>query len=253
MTLLDKAFSILDIFLCFDDCDIRLSDLACLSELHIATVSRIVSKLVDYGYLSQAEKRGKYMLGAKFLEFASFIEKANLIKRISMPHLIELYKLIDETVGILKWNGEKLTFIHEIRTTRLPRISTNLQEGVPKYCSAAGKIILAGMTDYELGTFLSNKNMQAYTKESVIDFHEFKRHLGEIVQEGIAYDDEECWPGFRNVASRISNIQGRTIACINVLGPSDRMTWEKMREITPYIKECATEISKKLKYIKKGE
>ena len=90
MTLLDKAFSILDIFLCFDDYEIRLSELARISGLHIATVSRIVSKLADYGYLSQAETRGKYMLGTKFLEFSVIIEKSNIIRRIARPYLLKI-------------------------------------------------------------------------------------------------------------------------------------------------------------------
>jgi len=246
MTSLDKAFTILDIFLRIVDYEIRLSELAKLSGLHIATVSRIVTKLVDHGYLSQAEKRGKYMLGTKFLEFSAIIEQTNMIRRIAMPYMIELYKSIDETVAIFKWDGTKIIFIDEIRIKDFPQLMGGSHAPFPVYCTAIGKAVLSGMSYHELDSFLNNTEIKAYTLNTITDIDEIKEHLGKVAREGIAYEDEEYQMGIRGLAASIRGSDGRTVGCVGVLGPITRLSLEKMEKIAPHLKECTRKISLKL-------
>lgn len=247
-SVLDKAFYILEIFLRTGDREMRLSDLARISGLNITTVNRVVAKLVAHSYLTQAENRGKYMLGPKFLEFNKIIEQTRIIKRVAMPYMIKLNKYVEDAVGIFTWDGKKLVFTDEIRSGYLPVISGNTHEVFPLYCTALGKIILAGMTGRELAVYLKETELEAYTTNTISDPDELRKHLKRVAQEGVAYDNEEYWPGIRNVASGVFDNEGKTVACIGVLGPAGRLSAERMAEIAPYVRECALEISQRLGY-----
>lgn len=250
MNTLDKTFTILNIFLSIGDFEIRLSELARISGIHVATVSRIVSKLVYYGYLSQAEKRGKYMLGTKFLEFSAVIEQANIIKRIAMPYLIKLFKIADETVGVFEWDGKRLIFIDYVRSKYLPRNPSpdRSHEYFPLYCTAMGKIVLANMNNRELQAYFKNNELIPQTPNTITDSEELKKQLLEIAHEGVAFDNEEDRPGIRNIAAGIKNSEYKINACIGLIGPTSRISPERMVELAPYVKECADEISRKLIY-----
>ena len=68
MKSLQKALDILELFL-GDEGEISLSDLSKSSGLNKSTVNRIALTLVKRGYLKQENRRGKYSLGIKFLDF----------------------------------------------------------------------------------------------------------------------------------------------------------------------------------------
>ena len=73
MEAIQKTFAVLELFLSTKD-EMSLSELSQLSGINKTTVSRITSTLVKLGYLSQREKRGKYSLGMRFLDFSGFIK-----------------------------------------------------------------------------------------------------------------------------------------------------------------------------------
>ena len=106
----------------------------------------------------------------------------------------------------------------------------------------------AQMTDKELETYFNSNDMIAYTTNTITNLNQLKTHLLTIVNEGVAFDDEEFKFGTRNVAAGIKDVEGRFIASIGVLAPSVRLTRAKMVEIAPEVKRCAVEISKVLGY-----
>jgi len=84
MKAIKKTFDVLELFLNDKD-EISLSDLSKLSGINKTTVSRITSTLVKLGYLRQRERRGKYSLGTKFLDFSGYIKTKIRIRDMAIP------------------------------------------------------------------------------------------------------------------------------------------------------------------------
>lgn len=248
MKSLEKALRVLEVFLDTGDREVRLSDLARLSGLNIATVSRIVSVFVKLGYMNQLEKRGRYVLGTKFLNFSAIIKQRNKIRDIAMPHLIKLNKSVGESVTLLNWDGNKLVFIDEVYSRHPLRITPDPSTALPLYCTGVGKIVLADMTDTELEEYFHNADIQAYTPNTVTKLADLKACLKKIAREGVAYDDEELYLGVRCVGAGIRDAEDEIVACVGVSGPSVRLTRERMMEIAPDVKKCAMQISIDLGY-----
>jgi DNA-binding IclR family transcriptional regulator len=248
MKSLNKALDILEVLVDLGGSEIRLSELAHLSGLNKATVSRIVSALVKRGYMSQVERRGKYVLGEKFLSFSTLIRQKNQIRDIAMPHLVKLNQLIKESVALFSLDGEKAVFVEEVHSKYTLRLPPDAGPMPPLYCTAIGKILLASKAARELEEYFHQTDVKAHTPNTITDPNRLKSHLMTIAREGVAYDDEELYSGFRSVAAGIRDAEERLVAGIGVEGPSVRFTCAIMKEIAPDVKHCAMEISMDLGY-----
>jgi IclR family KDG regulon transcriptional repressor len=247
MKSLNKALDVMELFLNLED-EVRLSELARLAGLDRATVNRIVSTLVDRGYLKQPEVRGKYSLGSKFLDFSGLIKKRSKIRDIAMPYMLKLSHLANESVMLAVPDGQMAAYSETIPADHPLRIVPDEGTQFPLYCTGVGKIFLAEMTKEKLNAYLSSKPLEKHTNNTITDINQLKTHLGLVLKEEVAFDDEEYLLGVRNIASGVKNNEGQVIAAVGVLGPSIRLTRSRMLEIVPDVKNCAKEISKELGY-----
>ncbi len=97
MKSLSKALDILELFLDTKE-EMGVSEIARLTGLNKATISRIATYLTNRNYLAQSEKRGKYFLGTQFLSFSKVIKDRIKIRDIAMPYIAKLSKSVDESV-----------------------------------------------------------------------------------------------------------------------------------------------------------
>lgn len=247
MKSLNKVLDILETFLTSDSNTLRLTELSDLTGLHKATVNRIVSTLVKRGYLSQNEKRGKYSLGTKFLNYSSVIKRRIKIADLARPHLIRLNKIVKESATLFTYDHERIIYIEEIHSKYPLRIISE-SAPPPLYCTAIGKLFLSDLTNNELEKHLNNTELKAFTKNTITDINVLKRHLISIAKEGTAYDDQEWLLGVRSVAVGIRDSEAKLIGAISVIGPSVRLSRENLIEIAPEVKYCAMKISLDLGY-----
>jgi len=64
----------------------------------------------------------------------------------------------------------------------------------------------------------------------------------------VAVDDEEGFRGIRGIAAVFRSSEGSVAGAVTILGPSVRLTWERIQEVTPLLKECTHKISEALGY-----
>jgi len=246
---LDKSLDILELFLMTDHPgEFSLTELAELSGLNIATVSRILSILVKRGYLQQPKKRGEYALGMKFLDFTGLIKRRIKLRDVAYPFLVKLSQEVDESVILSSWDGIQGIHIATVNTSHLLRIVPEEGTRFSLYSTGIGKAILADMTDDELEQYINSHNLKSHTPKTITDIHVLKKHLLKVKRDGVAFDNEEQYQGVKNVASVIRDNEGNASGAVGVLGPSVRLTRNRMEEIVPAVKRCALEISKALGY-----
>ncbi len=247
MKSINKTLDILELFI-NGEIEISLSDLADKSGLNKSTVSRITSTLVQRGYLVQKEKRGKYSLGMKFLDFSGIIKSRIKIRDVAIPHLIKLSQQVNESVLLALWDGEATVLSETIHANYPLRVVPDEGTRVPLHSTGVGKIILANMTEEEFERYFKNRTLERYTPNTITDLNDLKKHIMLVKQEGLSFDDEEYFPGVRNVSAAIKNSDRKAIAAFGVIGPSVRLTRARISEIAPAVKNCALEISRELGY-----
>ena len=248
MKSINKTLDVLELFLTVKENKLRLLEIARLAGINKSTVNRIVSDLTKRDYLQQSGKRGKYSLGPKFAKFSQRMDKRMHYRIVSRPHLVRLSKAVRECVLVTSLDGEEAIISEVIDSAHVLRVSPVIGVTIPLYCTAQGKAILAYMKEPELEKYLRNVNLKKLTNNTITNAIKLKAHLIEIALENTAYDDEEQYPGIRNIASAIKDVNGDVYASVGVLGPSVRFTMERMKEIAPDVRKCALAISRDLGY-----
>ena len=248
MSTLEKALDLLEIIL-HNKKEISIIDLAKSAGLSTSTTHRILSILVERGYIYQKHKGAKYSLGYKFLLYdqISDIEYNFVnIKQEATPFLEELSEETDETIVLAIFDGREPVDIMAIVPDTILKASTGIGTKSPLHCTAVGKMFLACMPDENMNKILNAYKLIPYTENTIIDIDRLKIELNKAKEEGVAYDNEEYIVGLRSAAAPIILDTGEVIACIYFFGPTPRVSLQKMKQIGSLVKSCALEISKKM-------
>jgi DNA-binding IclR family transcriptional regulator len=248
MKSINKTLDVLEVFLTVKENKLRLSEIARLAGINKSTANRIVIELRKRLYLQQSAKRGKYSLGPQFAKFSQRMDKRTQFGVVSRPHLVKLSKAVQECILVTSLDGEEAIISEVIDSTHVLRVSPIVGMTIPLYCTAQGKAILAYMKEPELEKYLRNVTLKKYTENTITNAAKLRAHLIEVARENVAFDDVEQYLGLRNVAVAIKDSNNEVYASVGVLGPSTRLTMEKMKEMVPDVQKCALAISRDLGY-----
>jgi IclR family transcriptional regulator, KDG regulon repressor len=247
--LLKKSISVMDLFL-ENNGELSLEDITRLSGMNKSTARRITLSLVNCGFLRQQRKRGKYTLGLRLLDYAQAVKKYNPMIDIAEPYLIEISQIIDETVSLAVWDGRICVICQSIHPNHPLKVISYEGSMAGLHYNSLGKAILAEIPLSDLDARIP-KQLIRFTHNTITDPNELKKHLASVRQEGVAIDDEEGFVGIRGIGAALKNSDGTVVGAITVLGPSIRLTREKLGECIPIVKETARKISRALGYNKK--
>jgi DNA-binding IclR family transcriptional regulator len=247
MDSINKAFEIFEVFLKSDD-ELTINDISKLSGINSGTVHRITSILVKRGYVIQPKRRGKYSLStAKVVEFARIVQHKLKIKNIASPYLRELSQTVDEAVVIANLLGHVAFNIAIINPDHIVNLRPD-SATLSLYSTGLGKIFLAYMSDKEFEEYTQKVTLKPRTQNTVTNINDLKKQLKQIRRDGVAFEDEEHDIGIKTVSAPIKDWENNVVAAISVVGPSVRMTRQKMLEIASIVKDYARKISTAMGY-----
>ena len=169
--------------------------------------------------------------------------------RQSRPVLEWLVSECNETTYVAILKEFHIVYLDVVETDLTVRVVPRVGARLPAYCTAAGKVQLAYMTDEELENYIPTKELKRFTPNTIADKEELKLHLKKVAEIGYATDNEELDPGVRCVAAPIRDYTRRIIGAVSISGPSMRFSDERMeKELIPLVRKASEEISFKLGY-----
>lgn len=229
--------------------ELGVTELSKRLKLHKNNVFRLLATLESRGYIEQNKVTENYRLGLKTLELGqTFIRQMGLLRQ-SKPVLESLVRQCNETTYVAILKDCNIIYLDSVETDMTVRVVPRVGSRLPAYCTAAGKIQLAYMSDEELENYLPVKELKRYTENTITDRDVLKKHLREIAEQGYAVDNEELDVGVRCVSAPIRDYTRRIIGAVSISGPSMRFSDDRMtKELTPLVKRAAEEISAKLGY-----
>jgi DNA-binding IclR family transcriptional regulator len=234
-----------------DDVDeLGVTELSKRLKLHKNNVFRLLATLESRNYIEQNRVTENYRLGLKTLELGqTFIKQMGLLRQ-SRPVLESLVHDCNETTYVAILKELHIIYLDVVETDLTVRVVPRVGARLPAYCTAAGKVQIAYMTDEELINFLP-KDLKRFTPNTITDREELKKHLIQVAQQGYAIDNEELDVGVKCVGAPIRDYTRRIIGAVSISGPSMRFTDERLeKELIPKVIQASEEISSKLGYHK---
>jgi DNA-binding IclR family transcriptional regulator len=241
-----KALSIVSILA--DEKDgLGMVSLAKKLNLNRSTVYRLVSALMEGGFVKQDPATQKYRLGLKIVELAGSMLADIEVREVARPFLEELMRLSGETVhlGVLGERGE-IVYIDKIEGTEAVRLLTRVGKTLPAHVTAMGKAIMAYLPEPELEEVLKHQRYEVRTENAITNETALREHLKLVRTRGYATDLEENRLTVCCVGAPVFDATGKAIAAISVTGPSFRLTAQRMETLSGAVTSTAMEISRNL-------
>ena len=219
----------------------RLSETLDLSK---ATVFRLCTTLVKYGFLRQDQQLKQYSLGVKLFELGSVVASSFSLAGIASPHLTRLQMDLGKTVFLAVLDEGELLYIDKREGLREPiSFTSNTGNRRPPYWGMLGPVLMAYLPPGELESLLARHPLVTTTKNSFSTREELEAALRSIRKLGYAVDEARSIEGVGGVGAPVRDYSGRVVAALGVgfihlsVGP------DQMKEIVSRVIDTAAAIS----------
>jgi DNA-binding IclR family transcriptional regulator len=228
-----------------------VTEIANQIDINKSSVYRILSTLVQYGYIEQDRETGRYKLGYTFLEISSKLLESIDLRTEAKPFLKKLENETNEVIHLVVYDQGEVVYIEKLDGNETLRMHSKVGNRAPMHCTSVGKAILAHLPSNIVLDILDRKGLPMHTKHTITNKDEFLKELIRVKEKGYALDLEENEYGIRCIAVPIFDHLGKVIAAVSVSGPTIRMTDERLEQLKPQMIEIGKQISARLGYVGK--
>ena len=241
-----KALRILDTL---GDCPggLGITEISGILKSPKSTVHRLVATLETVGYVFFDLPTSKYVLGSRVAKLGEQLSQQSPLLAFGVPALEQLTRECKEASHLAIMEGTEVVYISHEEITEPIRVSFGMGHRAPVYCTAGGKVFLAGLSNSEILTLYKNK--KKFEQRTLTTLEDLLSEIATVRKEGIAYDNEEYTPGLCCIAAPVRDFSSRTIAAISLSMMKHRMTAERKAIFKEALLQVSVELSEKLGFL----
>jgi DNA-binding IclR family transcriptional regulator len=213
-----------------------------------ATAHRVVSTLVEAGFVEQDQDNRQYRLTGRTLWIGTAYLRHSRIYNSSFGVMQDLAARIKECmVHLALCDGDAVLYLHTVGHPQALYLFADAGERRPIHATALGKVLLAHRPDADVCRIF-DKGCKAYTKHTITSLPAMRRELKLIRERGYAVDNEEGVIGLRCVAAPIHNSRGEVIAAMSLSAAASVLTQENAAKYAHYIMQATLRVSVQFGY-----
>lgn len=215
-----------------------------------AAARRHLLTLAHLGYL---ETDGSHFwLSSKVLRFSgSYLASARL-PRVLQPALERLAAQTGQAYSAVVANGDEVVLVarsSDVRrsgTDGLPQLMAyglHLGARLPAHATSTGRVLLAALPRAEFQTWLKGRPLERLTMHTVTEPRAFRALIETVRRNDHCLSTEEHELGVHALAVPLRNLQGRTVAALNVVASTARLSGAAMEhDLLPLLWDAAREV-----------
>jgi DNA-binding IclR family transcriptional regulator len=248
---LERALQILNAF-SSERRALTLGQLAEILDLSKATVLRLCSTLVKYGFLKQDGESKQYWLGIKLFELGSIVSASFSIQRAAASHLAELQRKLGQTVFLGVLADDELLYIDKREDPKNAiSFTSHIGKRRPPYWGMLGPVLMAHLPPAEIERLLEREPLAASTRKSITGKEKFMEWLEKIRRQGYAFDDSLALEGIGGVGAPVRDFNGAVVAALGVSFIASSIDGAELKRIVKEVTSTALAISKEIGYNQK--
>jgi IclR family transcriptional regulator, pca regulon regulatory protein len=206
-----------------------------------AAARRHLLTLAHLGYL---ETDGSYFwLAPKVLRFSgSYLASARL-PRLIQPTLNRLAAQTAESFSAVVLDGDQVVIIARSGSTRVLAYGMHLGARLPAHATSTGRVLLAAKTKAAFNEWMKGRDLSRLTVHTTVEARKFRALIDEVRTRDYCVASEEHELGVHALAVPLRNLQGVTVAALNVIATPSRLDAGAMeRSLLPLLAEAAREL-----------
>ena len=239
---LDKALTLLERIGESEE-GLPLSDLAQRVGLPPSTAHRLLTTLERRRFVQFDSLQRRWCIGVQSFTVGNAFHPRRDLVRTALPLMRRLMEESGETTNLAVESNGEAVFLAHVECREMMRASSRPGSRVPLHGSGVGKVLLSAMSEKEVARILHKHGLRRITPNTITSPGDLHAVLAEIRATGYAFDDEEHAFGLRCVAAPIVDDSGETVAAISVLGPTARVTDDRLPDLAARVCRAAGLIS----------
>jgi DNA-binding IclR family transcriptional regulator len=210
-----------------------------------STVFRILTTLVDLGYVTREQNRN-YRINPRLGRLVSDGAASEALRRLARPLMLELRDTYGETVNLGAQQFDKVTYLEVVPSEFALRLQESRGASVPVHASALGKAILAFSPQREVEALLRGQKLESVTEHTISDPDAFLAELKRVRNSGVAFDRGEGSMLAICIGAPILDAGGHAIAAMSISGPASRFNPKKDSPVIASLVKGTAELSRAL-------
>ncbi len=212
-----------------------------------AAARRHLLTLAHLGYLES--DAGYFWLSAKVLRFSgSYLASARL-PRVVQPTLSRLAMHGTESFSVVVLDGEQVVIVARSGSTRVLAYGLHLGARLPAHVTSTGRVLLAAKRKSDFNAWMKeegrpgDRELPRLTSHTVVDPKRFRAMIEQVRADDYCVASEEHELGVHALAVPLRNVQGRTVAALNVVTSPQRLQADVLqRDLLPLLLDAAREL-----------
>ncbi|OGV64990.1 MAG: hypothetical protein A3K18_32885 [Lentisphaerae bacterium RIFOXYA12_64_32] len=217
----ERALDVLDLVL--DQArPLRSSEIAAHLGLHANTANNLIRTLFRRGYLVQNED-GRYQLGIQCYRLGLGSDRWELLRRAAVPVLQAVAEATGDGAFLAVHSDGKLLCLARCGGTG-PVVIAGEQAWLEKYnCTAAGKVLLAYMTQAEQQRVQSTVVLERLTARTTTKWPVLLTEVKRVLKAGYSKCEDEAAVGVSALGVPVVDRQGRFLGALAQSMPTYRL------------------------------
>jgi IclR family pca regulon transcriptional regulator len=193
-----------------------LSEVAQRSALTRAGARRILLTLLHLGYV-EADGR-LFRLTPKVLDLGYAYLSSLPLWSQAQPALKELADSLRLACSATVLEGDDIVYVVRLSAHKTMSINLGIGSRLPSYCTAMGRVLLAGQEPALLPARLARMALLKLTPHTVVQPERLLDIIGQVRDQGWCLVADELEPGLVSVAAPVTGRNGKVVAAINLSG-----------------------------------
>ncbi len=173
---------------------VTIRELARRTGMSLASVHRIVVRLIEWGGLERVH--GGVRPGLRLFELGQLVPSA--MRETALPFMADLYEVTREVVSLAVLDGVDTVWIEQLSGRLAPPVPSRVGGRLPAHVTAAGKVLLAFGPD-----IVDMLALERHGPGTITDPAALRAELAAVRERGIAINREESRAGVLGVAAPV--------------------------------------------------
>ncbi|WP_426300794.1 IclR family transcriptional regulator [Arthrobacter sp. R-11] len=209
------------------------------------TAFRLLLSLEQRGFVARVDNR--YMLGWQMARLGRLADPyAGVVSKIQ-PLLNECAAKFNETITFVMVTGEaSYDVVAEASGARFLNASAMwVGRTYPMHASAAGKVVLAELSDEQVVAALP-KRLESFTPKTITRRDALLEELRRVREQGYAILDDELEEGLFVIACPVRDSAGQLLGALTVNGPTQRVKSDDLSALAGQLQLTADKVAEAL-------
>ena len=184
----------------------------------MATTHRILTTLKCVGAIS-CRPDGTYTLGPRLLAVHERNTRARQTVQAAVEaHMTELLTGPATSVRLSVLDYDEIYIFAGVDNGVSPRMRSKIGAHYEAYCTAPGKVLLAGLNGRKLDDYVFNAGFVAMTANTIVIPSRLADEIKRVHECGYAFDNGEFIDGVRCLAVPVRTADGQVVAALSIAG-----------------------------------